>query len=312
MSKTDYFELPYTVSEILNGKNVKEATAGNDLASLVDSLAENEAALIQGNLIPQRYSNAKKFFRYGQELYLRTPHSKLDAIKKRLRPCTLLFDAFSRIPNQPIAAVSFYSLYDFSTVHRFMLEDVIQGVKLYGYSVRYAAIDIAEDREYKQIKEKGSNIVVKVPSRSEKRQRREFTMQHIPIYDNQNKYLLWSVVEGNCYCEDKRFETSLKSKTPGKNPINYCPHEIAAYIAIAARQRRKNNEVTAEVMPFPKISPRMAKFWKNLTTRVMIEDNRKRPLNKAERNILLADFVKKFGPREAMRTRQVHYADYKW
>ncbi len=312
MSKANYFELPNTVNEVLKGKNVKEAYARDNLVALVDNLAENEALLIKGKLIPDRFSNAKKFFRYGDELSLRIPKSKLEAIRRRLRPSMLLIDAFSKIPEQPIAAVSFFSLYDFSTLHRYTIDDVIQGVKIYGYSTRFAEIEIAEDKEFAKTKEMGSNIVVGVPSRTEKKPRREFTMQHIPMVDNHNKYLLWSVVEGNCFCEDKRYETSLKPKTPGHHPVNYCPHEVAAYIAIAARQRRKGNNVTAEVMPFPKVSPRLANFWKKLTTRVMIEPDRKRVLNKAERNILLADFVKEYGAKEAMFSRNAQYSDYRW
>ena len=312
MSKTRYFELPSTVGEILNGKNIKEVKPTENLATLIDSLADNEAALIGGRLIPSRFSTAKKFFRYGNELLLRMPRSKFDAMKRRIRPSGLLIDAFSKIPEQPIAAVSFLSLYDFSTMHRYTLDDVIQGVKIYSYSVRNSEIDIAEDKEYERIKDNGANLIVSVPSRTEKKPRLEFTMKQVPLVDNKYKYLLWSVVEGSCYCEDKKFESSLKSRVPGKNPINYCPHEVAAYIAIAARQRRKENNVTYEVMPFPTVSPKLANYWKKLTRKVMIDDERKRPLNKAERNILLTYFIRENGPREAMAPRNSKYSDYQW
>ena len=312
MSKTRYFELPSTVGEILDGKDVKEVKSTENLATLIDSLADNESLLIEGRLIPPRFSNAKKFFRYGNELPLRMPRSKFDAMKRKVRPSVLLMDAFSRIPEQPIAAVSFLSLYDFSTMHRYTLDDVIQGVKIYSYSVRYSEIDIAEEKEYERTKYNGANLVVKVPSRTEKKTRLEFTMKQVPLVDNKYKYLLWSVVEGSCYCEDKKFESSLKPRVPGKNPINYCPHEVAAYIAIAARQKRKENYVTTEVMPFPMVTPKFANYWKKLTSKVMINDGRKRPLNKAERNILLTYFIKENGPREAMAPKGLKYSDYQW
>jgi hypothetical protein len=115
--------------------------------------------------------------------------------------------------------------------------------------------------------------------------------------------------------------TKRITKRYGGRELYFGKHAVAAYIEMARLEHEKGNPVPMQMCPFALPSQMTVDFYNRLVNRVMVKEayineegrerTRKRPLNKAEREILLWQFVAKHGPEETLFARG-KLPEYRW
>jgi hypothetical protein len=184
-------------------------------------------------------------------------------------------------------------------------------MKIYAYAARHAPIEVKNYSFASKSSVQGGKFVVSVPSRKPKGSRYTIRFANVPVTDNPRKNILWTAVntsDCSCSCEYKRYFISYRHEQERV----FCPHEIAAYIAIASKLKSEGNLVPAYSMPFPVFSERVVLFWNKLKTQVLARDSRNRMLNKAERALLIGDYIKHIGIDNALDCRGKKLVDFLW
>lgn len=177
---------------------------------------------------------------------------------------------------------------------RVTLVESIEGAKLFSYSkLANAPIVVKPFNVIWNLGFYGGKFKASVPSRDAKEQRYDMTLESVPVMQSKFNPIIWTDITANHYCEITGNDFSYRYVSSE----DFCAHVIAAYIEMARQNRYdKKNIVPLEFMPFPMPSEEAVNFYNRLANNVMVQvedgKRKKRPLNKAEKEILLWDLVK--------------------
>lgn len=299
MAKKSFFRQP-SISEIFEGKHKLEVNRESDLVAMINSCMPSFALYIDFPILPKHYNHAKYFLKYGNEAMagngVHIPPRKAIAMA--------LDDAES-----PFASFAVRSRVDNTTVTRTLLDTAMQGMKLYAYSVNNAPITVEGLYRMPKIADSGAEFVVSVPSEEMKEDRHTVRFSNVPLYDNYQKKRLWTDIGAVCDCDFSRWWITSRY---AKEKL-FCQHAVAAYFAVAAEAFKKGYITPSQSVPFPIFSEEAAEFWNKMRRNVVANKGMQRkPLNSAERSLLLGEYIKSHGVREALYHGGKKAVDFSW
>jgi len=121
--------------------------------------------------------------------------------------------------------------------------------------------------------------------------------------------------------QSARSVTKRVSKRYAGRELYFGKHAIAAYIELARTEHAAGNPVPMQMCPFALPTQKTVDFYNRLESRVMVQEKytdskgkertRTRPLSKAEKEIMLWQFVAKHGPKETFFAAD-KLQGYKW
>lgn len=303
MAKKAFFR-EKKVSEILEGRKVLEAREHHDLVALINSCVPGFSIYIDFPILPRHYNKARHFLKYGNEAMagneLHIPPRK--AIAKALHHA-----------HAPFASFAVRSRIDNTTVTRTLLDTCIEGMKLYAYAVNNARIDVQGPyRQPKDIAEKGAVFVASVPSEEMKEKRHRVRFTNVPLYDNYQQKRLWTDIGAVCDCEFTRWWITSRYE---KERL-FCQHAVAAYYAVATECNRHGWAAPSQSVPFPLFSEAAVEFWNKMREHAVAnkgtEKPLRKPLNSAERSLLLGEYIKKNSVGTALYHGGKKAAEFDW
>jgi hypothetical protein len=338
MTKKSFFKVR-SEAEIhdLNRQNCEKKGLVNQIIGLDDS----EYLIIPETVIPIEFSSPNKFKKHGAELRLRRFKSQEEMISNKLLPIQLRSETFDRIWEiyQTNGRGGFFSGYTFRPVgideipRKVSLVSCLHGAQIFAYAnqVSGAEIMLKDYDGSKIVSEEGGRFIFNVPSRTEKKSRWKVGLSNVAVIDNNMKYVIANSIDSDHTCDEKRYnrEMRFKSREIGNSGIQreksqvvqFCPHDIAAYMALADEYwNKKKNIVPLMVNPFAFPTQFSVDFYKKLLNNVLIkstakqkgkEVNVERQLNQAEQEIFLWGLVMNYGHDKTFFAKE-KLAKYNW
>lgn len=299
MAKKEFFR-DKAISEIFEGRHKLEVNERSELVAMINSCMPGFALYVDFPILPKHYNHAKYFLKYGNEAMV----GNEIWIPPRPAIATALHDAPS-----PFASIAVRSRIDNTTVTRTLLDTCMQGMKLYAYSVNNAPIKVEGLYRMPKIAESGAEFVVSVPSEEMKEDRHNVRFSNIPLYDNYQKKRLWTDIGAVCDCDFSRWWITSRYH---KERL-FCQHAVAAYFAVAADAFKKGYSTPSQSVPFPMFSEEAVEFWNKMRKQVVANKGQQRkPLNSAERSLLLGEYIKSHGVNEALYHGGKKAVDFSW
>lgn len=300
MSKKSFFRQP-TISEIFEGKLKLEVNRESDLVAMINSCMPSFALYVDFPILPKHYNHAKYFLKYGNEA--------MAGNEVHIPPRQAIAEAL-HYAKSPFASFAVRSKVDSTTVTRTLLDTCVQGMKLYAYSVNNAPINVKGPyKAPKDIADLGADFVVSVPSEEMKEDRHTVRFSNVPLYDNYQKKRLWTDIGAVCDCDFSRWWITSRYH---KEKL-FCQHAVAAYFAVASECAKKGKLTPSQSVPFPIFSEEAAEFWNKMRKNVVANKGvQRKPLNSAERSLLLGEYIKSHGVREALYHGGKKAAEFSW
>lgn len=317
MNKEQFFHKPTTVGEILGGKAVRHIN--KDIAEKVAELGEREAIIVP-ELVPENYESRLRFLKRGRQVVLDVGKTQQDAIYRGNTPQMAHQRAMSNLKDAQFSGMIWRSLRR-NEWKRLTLDESIKGTKLFAWS-ELTGNEITA-KPYNNVSDVGfygGKFKFSVPSRTAKNPRHEMTAESVPIQQSRYNPVIWTDIGFTHYCGVVGNDFSYRYV----KAEDFCAHEVAALEFLAKDEYKKTgyvakaNRIPFDFLPFPLPTEETVKFYDKLINQVMVQDvdgngrNRKRSLNKAEREILLWDFVKinGYGPTFGPKDKKI--VEYDW
>ena len=300
MSKKSFFRQP-SISEIFEGKHKLEVNRGSDLVAMINSCMPSFALYIDFPILPKHYNHAKYFLKFGNEA--------MAGNEVYIPPREAIARALD-YAESPFASFAVKSRIDNTTVTRTLLDTAMQGMKLYAYSVNNAPITVEGlYKASKAVAESGADFVVSVPSEEMKEDRHNVRFSNVPFYDNYQKRRLWTDIGAACDCDFSRWWITSRYT---KEKL-FCQHAVAAYYAVAAKSFNDGYVIPSQSVPFPIFSEEAVEFWNKMRNHVVANKGMQRkPLNAAERSLLLGEYIKSHGVKEALYHGGKKAVEFSW
>ncbi|MFA5888587.1 MAG: hypothetical protein WC852_07810 [Candidatus Nanoarchaeia archaeon] len=299
MVKKSFFRQP-SISEIFEGKHKLEVNRESDLVAMINSCMPSFALYIDFPILPKHYNHAKYFLKYGNEAMAgNAVHiPPREAIARALH-----------YAEAPFASFAVRSRIDNTTVTRTLLDTCMQGMKLYAYSVNNAPITVEGLYRMPKIADSGAEFMVSVPSEEMHRHRHNVRFSNVPLHDNYQKKRLWTDIGAVCDCDFSRWWITSRYT---KEKL-FCQHAVAAYFAVAADAFKNGYVTPSQSIPFPIFSEEAANFWNKMRKHVVANKGMQRkPLNAAERSLLLGEYIKSHGVKEALYHGGKKAVEFDW
>jgi len=297
----------------------------------VDSLADivNLGAgeyIVVDAFTPKGYETPRKFMKHGQEVYVKRFRSAGEAVRYGKTPVQLREEAFGAVSETEYCGYSFMPFARDRRKRKVSLTACVEGARLFAYShqVRGAGIRVKAYADARRVKVEGAEVVVSVPSRTDGHDKYEFKFMAVPMVDVPEKYAVAFNLGSDHVCGAKRFNIRYRylDDKESSGVINFCSHEIAAYLELVQREWDQNkNLVPLQMSQIAIPSQRTVDFYLRLENNVLVRDkDRKgkevlRKLNMAEIEVALWSFVKKYGHDNTFfckTGRDGNLRDYKW
>ena len=317
MNKTEFFHRPTTVAEILGGRRVRHIS--KDIAEKIAELTEKEAIIIP-ELVPDDFAGRLRFLKRGEQVVLDVGKTQSDAIYKGMTPKQAHQKAMLNLKKGDYCGMVWRSLRR-NDWKRITLDESIKGAKLFAWSeltgnnIEAKAYNSTHDVGFY-----GGKFKFSVPSRTPKHPRHEMTAESVPITKTKQNPVIWTDLNFTHYCGIVGNDFSYRYV----KAEDFCAHEVAALEFLAKEEFRKEgyvakrNRVPYDFLPFPVPTEETASYHNKLINQVMVQDKdasgkkRKRPLNKAEREILLWDFVRINGYGPSFGPKDKKIKEYNW
>ena len=278
------------------------------LINQVINLQDNQYSVIQGRIIPPKYENARKFFKHGQDVKLRRFKSLEEAVELEIEPVDQRREAFNDAKSHAYRGYTFKPFIGTNkTTRNVSLVECVEGAKLYAYEyqdlgIKPAGITIKEYDDSNRVSQDGAEIVIEVPSRTEKESRYEIKFVSVPVKDTDRKWGLANHIhtEGHS-CKSKTFNIryTYEDDLESSNVFNFCAHEIAGYMKIMDFYlNEKKNIIPLQMNPFAIPSQSTVDFYEKLANNMLIKRSKDESAGKTtmpEREILLWGLVYKEG-----------------
>jgi len=316
MKKKNFFG-ENTAAEIKKLKNVRKISA--NLVEIIYNLDNCEALILEVDLIPTRYKNARKFMKHGVEVKLPRVRSLEGAIKRSKTPIQLREEKFNSIKNNAYCGYSFKPIIGTDKrTRKVSLVECIQGAKLYAYSnqERGPRVNVKPYDNARRVSKEGAEVIVEVPSRTEKQSRQQFKFSSVPVIDNSEKLAISYNLSTDHNCPSKRFNIRYRFEKDKESSraFNFCAHEIAGYLAIVDFYWKENkNIIPLQMSQFAIPTQETVNFYQKLCNNCLIHPKKQkiRKLHRAEQEILLWGLVYKKGhDKTFFATEKIR--DYSW
>jgi len=284
---------------------VNTVNADDNLVGRIENLNENEALIIEARLIPIQFPYPRKFLKHGEEVKPKRVYTLEDVSKNRFVPVKLREEAFNSIDSRAYCAYSFMPISGNDRRKRKVnLVECVEGARIFAYAHnRGTGIEFEIYDDSKRVKSEGAEIIVRVPSRTVKRQKYEFKLISMPVIDSRNKFAVAQSISSmghDCKKTLYNFRFKYEDDQESSRILNFCAHEISAYFEIANHYWEILKEITPlQMSEFAIPTMKTVEYYKRLCDSVLIRDealkvkDKLRKLNKAEKEILLWDIVYK-------------------
>jgi hypothetical protein len=207
------------------------------------------------------------------------------------------------------------------------ITELIDGAELFAYASRNRLIEIISSySDSERVAIDGGEMIIRMPSRTPKREKYEFKITGFPLVDNDLKYVLANTVISTHSCPDMAFRIRYRYINDKENSrvFNWCAHDIAGWPIVTDYFWNEEGNITPLAMSqIPLPSQELASFGDSLRHDVVIftkedfaQDKRKiYPLNNAEREILCSEYVQRRGHNATLvskLSRDGLLKDYSW
>lgn len=310
------------ISEIKADKEL--VVASMNLIDSILSLNSNQYALLKTTLLPSPFSNtrqnevgSKKFLKHGTNVIIPRNESLTQALDSAQSPANARRIAFNSLDQLTETRFAGYSLKPVFTTDRSIrqisLVNILEGTMLYwacanGYVPK---MDVEAYADAKKVAIEGLSATVRnVPSRSaivkgkitDTKKMYAVDLTHIPVLNTTYKYVLGSALKSNHVCEAKRYGALRYTQMHVKEQsdrVTFCPHDVAAYLAVASYFMKKGNKIPAAFSPFVLPSELLMSFYRKLDRQVLIQSQKdersgikNRTLTDGEKEILLWGLIR--------------------
>lgn len=321
-----FFEKPSSVRDIIGERRIITATTAG-LVDLIDGMRQGEAVLVAEDIVPEEdphekipYCSEEDSSLRGERFLKRGPQADLAryyTIDQAVQAATPMHSerrkAFSSVGKE--AVLSGYGWWGIrARQHRKVhLADCVQGARIFAFSMQNQHNDARTItvREYNsenrrsEMQSMGGDFICEVPSTSNDGFKHDVLFYAVPIAPGAEKFARAYDMGAE---QSARSVTKRVTKRYAAREMYFGKHAIAAYIEIARQEHNRGNDVPMAMCPFALPSQKAVDFYNRLEQRVMIQEHfkdkdgkersSKRPLNKAEKEILLWQLVGKYGPKE--------------
>lgn len=314
-----YFQEP-TVAEIRSKRFVKEVDI--NLVDYILNLRDDEYLVIKTNLIPEEfYEEPRKFMKHGNTVDIPRYRSLEEALEYKKTPVQL-----RQIPFDKLSKKRVYCGYTFKPfmgtdrrTRKVSLVECLKGTKLYMYAYRddLTSIDVKPYDDAKRIKKEGAEIIVSVPSRTEKKSRYEFKFSSVPVEDGELKWGVAYNILTNHSCKSKTFNIKYGwvDQKESSREFNFCAHEVAGYFAIIDYYwNKEKNIIPLQMSQFAIATQLTVDYYNKLNKNCLIQtpdDKKPRRLIMREDEILLWNLVKRLKHDKTCYARK-KVKDYNW
>ncbi|NCO11675.1 hypothetical protein CO038_01455 [Candidatus Pacearchaeota archaeon CG_4_9_14_0_2_um_filter_39_13] len=309
--------------------DIRPASTAKGLVDRIFELGPTEALLIRAQIIPGRFYSgnassaeaARKAYKHGHYINLPQARSLQDAMEETRLPHEIRAEAFANHlegeSESEIQSVgyAFRPVQGRDRTKRLVpFAWLMEGARIFTYAVQSAGgIDVKPYPDAERVETEGANIVVSVPSRTEKKERYQSRLHSVPVIDNRAKHAI-SLGFNSTYSEGKVPEHSLWSfgykfkgdQEESHSLITY-PHDVAGMLGVSAHFMVKmQNKVPWDMNQFAKPSQLAADFYRKLRNNVLITDpsiegkDKNRKLYVPEVSIMLARLIGRVGTEESM------------
>lgn len=311
MNKQEFFHRPTTVGEILDTK-MYVVHANSNIAERVDEISE-DVGLIVPALVPEEFAGRLKFLKRAPQVVLDVGRSQADAIQRGLSPSIAYRNAINNLAPAQYCGAVWRSLRR-NEHNRVTLDESIKGTKLFAWSeISGSDIEVTPYTDA-NVSFYGGKFKLRVPSRTPKQSKHELTMESVPVRKSKFNPVIWTDIGTTHYCGVTGNDFSYRYVSAK----DFCAHEIAGAIKLAKDNTLLTRDrVPYEFLPFPTPTEATIGYYNKLVNNVMVEEEiggnkRKRPLNNAEREILLWDFVRMNGYESTFGQKSKKFTEYKW
>ena len=299
--KKQFFQEP-TKSRILR---VNDVSADDNLVDRIEHLEEGEALIIETKLIPQKFSNSRKFLKHGPEVKPTRVYTLEEVARNKFVPVQLREEAFNSIEKHAYCSYSFMPFTGKDQRKRKVsLVECVEAARIFAYAHNLGTgIEFKSYEESLKVESEGATIPVKIPSRRRKYSKYEFNLISVPVIDSKNKFMVSQGIGSsghNCKRSQYSFRYVYEEDKESSRVFDFCAHEIAAYFEIINHYWKiLKNIIPLEMSQFAIPTQRTIDYYKRLYDSVLMMDqdltqDKLRKLNKAEKEILLWGFVHKY------------------
>lgn len=345
MNKKSFFR-ERSVAEIGRLAKVRPVYKARGLVELIDNLnLGSEALELRMQVMPGRfYANtktgseaARKCYKHGDLISLSQPETQADAHASREIPLAGRARDFAKLAEMREEEINFvgYSWYPVQGRDRrkriVPFVGLSEAARLYAYAENVSnGIEVRPYADCRRVATEGATVVCSVPSRTKKKPRHEIKLMHVPVIDTSEKRaVIWSLkpeyAPGQAPEHDFwNIRYTREHEPESSDVIRFGPHAIAAYFATVGhmlRTDRHHSMTPMDMNPFALPSKHQADFYNKLCNNVVIYDpslrgkNKLRKLHLAEKSILLARAIGKFGNEDFAywdSERDGRIKDYRW
>ena len=242
-----FFERPKVKDVLKKGIHSWKVNSLEDLIDIYEfidegiNLSTEHAILIENEYIENltKEEKLKKLYKHGPELRLSLPRSQKEFYKNPKEAIYYIEEATEKFRKKPFRIVFSYSwlpIYGKDKVKRKVsLVALVKGSKIYIYAKNIVKEKFREYSAVRSITE-GKSIIVKIPSRTQKRSNYEIKYDHVPFENTkEHKCLAFSISTEGHGCGDKLFKNiafKYLAQQEHSRFVMFCPHEIAGYFLI--------------------------------------------------------------------------------
>ena len=349
MADKAYFK-ERTVAQI-RGLNTSPVYRQSGLVDKIDGLDPSEDGLIvSAQIIPGRFHRSKHVetsadasrscLKYGDKMKLHYPVTKGEANCSSLTPLQIRAQEMRKLEGMREEEINFIGIYskpEFGDKTARVLPFVYSpmGMMLFSYAEKMTAgVDVnTKYKDVRRAKTDGVEVLAAVPSRTKKHPRYKFKLLHVPIVDSPENLSAIQLLRPATILDaggepiQGRTEHGLHMIRYGtergdeKKQIFYSPQDVAAYMGVIKEQWGEKNLTPMKMNPFPLFSKKGVELDRKIRNNVLMLDpklkskNKLRKLHLAERSILLARAIGRFGHDEIAQwdsSRDGKISDYDW
>ncbi|MBI2667604.1 hypothetical protein HYX17_02425 [Candidatus Woesearchaeota archaeon] len=293
---------------------------------ILDLDPEEEAIVLRTQMTPGRFFRgvensaeaSRKCYKHGDLIALSQPLTREEAYRTKEIPLAIRNRDFNKLKGMKEEDINFigYSFYPVQGTDRrkriVPFAWLPEGRDIFSYAENFAnGIEINDFPDAKRVSREGADIVCRVPSRTEKKQRYELKLKHVPVDGvTERRAIPWSLradyngpgPEHSLF--NIRYTWELERE--GSDVITFYPHDIAAYIAVAGDYWKRHNLTPMEMNPFALISKKEYEFDKKLNNNILVYDpslsskTKLRTLHLDEKCILIGRSIPILGTEETM------------
>ncbi len=262
---------------------------------------------------------SRKAMKHGDYINLNYPQTLTDALKSRRNPLSQRVRDLShltKIPEEKIEKIGYSFSPVFGRDRRKRLVPFVwnlEAARLYTYSEKLkVGIEVQPYADALRVSREGASVVVKVPSRTKKKNRYTAKIDYVPIENNEWKRPITMSLVSTFNGKEPEHSTyniryTFKHIQEGSDVFTFYPHPIAAYWSIVKYfMEKEDNIIPWQMDQFAKPSQKMVDIYKKFCNNIIIYDptlkskDKRRKLHVDEKSILIARAIGVLGHDETM------------